>query len=316
MEALVAEASQLFQDRYEASLFGRNSFEQLIRQAEVDVLGICFEQMDVGLQTGSSVYAIDVAFHEGGLNYGGAEKTAARVIKKYIRTAICVYLYLGCASGEIIFASPKIHPSFLALLNPYIEDCQTLLRKYGLGFKLRLLANDGFRVTVLDPIIRAIPSIADTSELFVRSIQMYNLFQSGGSLSDLSPQTLAKAIPDISHSLAETRTNLDRSSAASLDEMKIGVLVKTELRKLLQENAVSLEEIEKMQTFAYSKETFGIQHPLLRPVQAGEKKPFRYWAEPVTVYGREYYICSEWYENSTNNDRPLFMNWLKNFSSK
>ncbi|MBW4481371.1 MAG: hypothetical protein KME14_02390 [Tildeniella torsiva UHER 1998/13D] len=315
MEALMVEASELFKNRYEASLFGKNSFEQLIRQAEVDVLGICFEQIDVGLQTGSSIYAIDVAFHEGGLNYGSAEKTAARVIKKYIRTAICVYLYLGYTSGEIIFASPKIHPSFLVRLNPYIEDCQTLLRKYGLGFKLRLLANNDFRVTVLEPIVRTIPSIADTSELFVRSIQMYNLFQRGLSLDDLSPQTLANAIPEPSNSLVETKTVRDRFSVASLDEMKIGVLVKTELRKLLKEDTVSQEEIEKMQTSDYSKETFGIQFPLLRPVQPGEKKPSRYWADPITTHGRDYYICSEWYETTNNNDRPLFMDWLKNFIS-
>ena len=313
MEALMVETSRFFQDKYSANLFGNNSFEQLIRQAEIDVLGLYLGKVDACLQTGLSVYAIDVAFHESGLNYGGAEKTAARVIKKYIRTAICINLYLDYKSGEIIFASPKIHKSFLAQLNPYIADCQALLDKHGLRFKLRLLANDDFRVTVLDPLLEVTPSIADTSELFVRSIQMYNLFQSGNVLSDRSLQLITQKASESTEAETDSRSVPAVSSTKGLDEMKIGVLVRTELRKLLERDALSLDEIEQMQTFPYSKKTFGIQYPLLRPVQPGEKKPPRYWADPVTTHGRKYYLCSEWYETPANNDRPLFMGWLKQY---
>lgn len=311
MEALMLEASQFFQKKYDSSLFGNNSFEQLIRQAEVDVLGLSLEAAASHSPNEFSVYAIDVAFHEGGLNYGGTEKTAARIVKKYIRTAMCIQMYLGYSSGEIIFASPKVNNSFLKTLELYIADCQDILDRHGLNFRLRFLANHDFKQIVLDPIIEAIPSIADTSELFVRSIQMYNLFQGKSFGSDGASEDRTLKIPASKDSATNVEAIPAEFSTAGLNEMKIGILVRTELRKLLERNAVSVDEIQKMQTVEYSKETFGIQYPLLRPVQSDEKKPPRYWAEPVTTHGREYYVCSEWYETQSNNDRPLFMAWLK-----
>ena len=44
-------------------------------QAEVDALGISIVDDE------TEVYAIDVAFHESGLNYGDRQETVMRVIK-------------------------------------------------------------------------------------------------------------------------------------------------------------------------------------------------------------------------------------------
>ena len=59
-------------------VFKNSSFDQFIKQAEIDVLGINTIE--------SSVFAYDIAFHEAGLNYGDS---LSKVLNKIIRS-ICV----------------------------------------------------------------------------------------------------------------------------------------------------------------------------------------------------------------------------------
>jgi len=39
-------------------------------------------------------------------------------------------------------------------------------------------------------------------------------------------------------------------------------------------------------------------------------KPLRYYSNIVKIRGREYYMCSEWYEKTDNNDRTYLIKWL------
>ncbi|HBG8116607.1 TPA: hypothetical protein P7Y83_003672, partial [Clostridioides difficile] len=82
---IMEKTKQYFEQKYGYPIYKNNSLEQLIMQAEVDVLGI---SIDNGR---NHIYAIDVAFHEAGLNYGSKNETVTRVIKKCIRTAMCIY---------------------------------------------------------------------------------------------------------------------------------------------------------------------------------------------------------------------------------
>ena len=59
---------------------------QFLRQAEIDILGLDFN---------GDVHAVEVAFHEAGLNYPGPGGTRARVLKKMLRT----YLMLEAFGG-------------------------------------------------------------------------------------------------------------------------------------------------------------------------------------------------------------------------
>ncbi|OXS25672.1 hypothetical protein LNN31_10715 [Acetobacterium wieringae] len=118
---------------------------------------------------------------------------------------------------------------------------------------------------------------------------------------------------DVSSSriISKEMVKIENTDIDGLKEMKIGVIVRTVLRGILEDGDVLPEEVEKMQTNEYSKETFGIQFPLLLKVKTtGGVKPVRYYANPVRVHGREYFLCSEWYEVPTNNDRPYLMKWL------
>ena len=106
------------------------------QQAECDALGISIPDQ--------KIYAVDVAFHEAGLNYGDREITVCKIITKCLRTALCLYGYLGSKDAEIIFATPKIHNKALNDLLPCIEDLQRIVNEYSLDFRFRIIVNNDF----------------------------------------------------------------------------------------------------------------------------------------------------------------------------
>lgn len=104
---------------------------------------------------------------------------------------------------------------------------------------------------------------------------------------------------------------VEYTSNDELKNMKIGMIARTVLREMLENGKVSKEEIIKMQTQEYSKETFDLQFPLLlKANNASVKSPKRYYASPLQIYGEKYYLCSEWFEVPANNDRPYLLKWL------
>lgn len=142
---------------------------QLIKQAEIDAIGISFST--------NTTYFIDVAFHENGLNYGDKNSTTQKILKKIIRTALIVELYFkNIENKEIIFVSPKIHQNTLEILTPKIQELTNFLESAGVDCKLGIICNNDFQDYILDPLTDSSADIADTSELFLRSLQLFNMF--------------------------------------------------------------------------------------------------------------------------------------------
>ena len=285
--------SKEFLDEYGVDVFKKNSsVTQFLHQAECDVLGISIDSNEI------AYYAVDVAFHENGLNYGGKESTTMKVISKCIRTALCLYGYLGTKKAEIIFASPKINKTILEMLEPNIERLNNFLKLKGFDFNIRLICNNTFFDKVLNPILKLSDGIADTNELFLRSYQMYTMFAS-------------EAEPDFSKHGSEHKTKnvLCSHSATELGEMKIGQLANVILRKQIENGQITIEELTLLQDKNYSKKMFDIQYPLL----VKENTVFdhsRYYSKPLQFKTDRYYLCSQWFETSSNNDRPFLEAWI------
>lgn len=278
----------------EASVFNQTtSLAQFLRQAECDVLG-------VNLQNETpEYYAVEVAFHEGGLNYQGKQATALKVAAKCIRTALCLMGYMNTQKAEIIFASPKIIPSVQEALKPCIELVNQVFKQNKLGFHVRLICNSDFQTMVLDPILLLSGNVADTSELFLRSYQMYSLFTSAEK--DEPKRTPEKRI-------INTPSQLQQYSSA-YQEMKIGNLANTVLRGLLESSGISKTELKALQTAEYSKTAFHLQYPALTTNRTGSDS-IRYYSVPLTIHGGVYYLCSQWFETPVNNDRPYLEKWI------
>ena len=71
VEQLMLRADSYYNNKYDWKLFKNNrSYSQLIKQGEIDVLGLEVKNGAV-----ENIYGIDIAFHENGLNYGTTEET-------------------------------------------------------------------------------------------------------------------------------------------------------------------------------------------------------------------------------------------------
>ncbi len=300
LEMLMETSHELFNEKYNYNIYkGNSSIDQLIRQAEIDVLGVNFEEHQ------NTIYAVDVAFHEFGLNYGTKEQTVTRVIMKCLRTAMCLYGYFETSSGSIVFASPKINPALELELLKCIDDINFILNGLEINYNIRIIANDDFSEKILEPVLNVLGEVADTSELFIRSLQMYNLFAKKRT-RPVKPQQ-----PLNNEKVSRNSDVIQSQGIDGLEEMKIGVIVRSVLRKVLEDGKVSKDEIIKMQTKEYSKETFDIQYPLLQKASlTNYESPIRYYSTCLKIYGEEYFLCSEWYEGAANNDRPYLIKWL------
>lgn len=140
---------------------GTKDSAQFLKQGEIDVVGVGQD---------GSIHAIDVAFHEAGLNYGGG--VGNRVLKKLLRTLLILRAYHpGEVPKSIYFISPKVHP---ASQQP-LEDIFSKLRREYPAEDWHLFTNESFSERVLRPTLRAADKVADTSELFVRSAKLLEL---------------------------------------------------------------------------------------------------------------------------------------------
>lgn len=77
-------------------------------------------------------------------------------------------------------------------------------------------------------------------------------------------------------------------------------------------NLIDPDEVEKLQIPEYSKSTFDLQFPFLAKENSKYFDRKRYWKIPWSIHGEEYFVCSQWFETSANNDRPYYEKWLRN----
>ena len=151
-------------------VFKNNSnLEQLIKQAELDALGVSFNNNNC------EYHAVDIAYHENGLNYGSTQETIERIQKKLLRSALVLYMQFNIKTGKIYFLSPKINPVVIFDLKEKIGQVESYMKNNGFNFEFVVIANSDFKSKILTPLLDKLNCIADTSELFMRSIQLLNV---------------------------------------------------------------------------------------------------------------------------------------------
>ncbi|MBQ9788400.1 MAG: hypothetical protein IJW31_02210 [Lentisphaeria bacterium] len=255
--------------------------KQILRQTECDVIGCALSNNKI------SYYTLEIAYHSGNLNYGSSATTIAKVISKLMRTALVLYCYFGVKEADVIFASPKIGNSMINDLEISIKTLQNFFNnaEFGFKFQFKLYANENFKKEIMDNILKIQDDIADTSELFLRSIQLCQLFKK--------------------NNIENAKNNLESAEKESMDnanESKIAYYVKEELVSILQGNNFPEDTIKEFMELEYSKDIFGIHFPLL-----SKEKNIRYYANPIEIHGQKYYLCSQWYERN----RQQLCSWIE-----
>ena len=146
------------------------SLSQFLKQAEVDVLGQRVES-DGLVKT----HFVDIAYHSGGLNYGGTAKTKVRVQKKLIRSALLALEYFPKSDSTIYFITPFIGETMKSAVMQGFEQAIQFFKGYE-NLSFELILDEEFKTRVLDEVLALEGEVADTSELFLRSWQLVSPF--------------------------------------------------------------------------------------------------------------------------------------------
>lgn len=175
-DSISEEHEEIYQDaKIQFAEYGvllKSSLSQFMKQGEIDVLGIRLDQGRV-----NKVIAVDIAFHSSGLQYGSKSETAARIIKKGIRTALIVDRYFRGCPAEILFMSPKVTPATASLIVEAESALHEFIRKWNPELSFQCLINGQFKEKVFNEVMALREEVADTSELFLRAAQLVNLFE-------------------------------------------------------------------------------------------------------------------------------------------
>lgn len=249
-----------------AGIFKESSFDQLIKQAEIDVLGLNTIE--------HTVYAYDIAFHGAGLNYsGGKEASCETVIKKIFRAVFALQIYFPeFEKIESFFVTPKANKSLDELLKKYIDEAKSIIDDENIS--IGYLSNNDFFEKIVDQVIESTKNENDTSELYIRAIKLNQLDKRVKSNQSSRP------VRSLSYSKTEKRT---------VNGMKIGQYVKNSMFDLSKKGLLTSNMIENLRDVEYCKSTIGIGFPIL--IDGGDNT--RYYKDEV-VPG--YWLCSQWVE--------------------
>lgn len=274
-------------------VFGKNQYDQLIKQAEIDVLGIN--------TTEKSVFGIDVAFHGAGLNYGKVDVTTFKILEKIFRTIFILQTYFSDYDKfNAYFVTPKANPATEGPIRKLIDEATTLIQDEMVT--INFISNEAFFTTIVSPTLDSLEDNNDTSELFLRSIKLMQLVDKRASALDIPGA--------IQHMRKKSKSSTD---APTIEGMKIGQFVQYSMRKLYEQNLLSEDEIKNLQDKAYSQKVFNQSYEVLRspdkPITSADGRNRYYTNE--RFFG-EYYLTSQWLERH----REPFQDWLDKMHNK
>ena len=156
--------------------------KRVLKQFECDCVGVRISGND------TEVIGAEVAIHTAGLHYTPSKSssfkksekfTAHKVIQKLFVIAIAFRGYFGIKKAKIYFATPKILPSFRddvkKALDEFVKFWNDAAK--GLEYSFELIADEEFNHRILKPVIDKVECVADMSELFMRCVQLENVFE-------------------------------------------------------------------------------------------------------------------------------------------
>jgi hypothetical protein len=281
---------KIIQSGYFNEIFKGSSFEQLLKQAEIDVLGINISDL--------TVYGVDVAFHGAGLNYGSKEETAERILKKIFRSLFVMQTYFGQFNHfHSLFITPKTNPATLKLVDDLINKAMELIDDDSIS--IGVITNDQFFEEIIDSTIHASNAENDTSELFLRSVKLLDLDSRKENTKENTIRKNKVFVPIGSKVESKKHTK---------QEMKIGQHVQQMFREAFKQGLISNDEIQNLQNPQYSKTNFNANFEVLRLKTRTIKDANginRYYSREY--FCGNYFLTSQWIEPQWD----LYLKWLK-----
>lgn len=284
---IFAEATKTFG----AGLFKKSSLSQLLRQGEIDALGMYSNN------NSTQFYACDIAFHSQGLLYGSKSETILRVTKKLIRSALLLNSFLGTKDAWVVFASPKVSPEIEREICQNASYLKELCVNSNLNYSFEIFCNSTFESQILEAVFTVSDSVEDTSELFLRSHQLIKLFRHGGN---------QQKGENGEHEKVRKNGRLTNDMPVLLDVRGVSVqstrsgnksqsyLLNT-ISKILP--VLTSREVAALHDKEFCKDALGLHYPLLitDATQIFNSGHRRYYS---TLINKKYYVCNDWYQNN------------------
>ena len=290
---------EIAEQRLGFEVFKKSSFNQFIRQAEIDVLGLRFGDARL------AAIAVDSAFHENGVQYGDLKETVGRILKKMIRTALVLDGYFDLHQADVVFATPKMHNAVQEALQDCWPELQSVLadcRSLSAGrLDLRIVTNGDFVEQIIQPVLDRMDQVADTSELFLRAQQLVRF-------CEIAPRPM------------KARRQAAPASPGAAGEPKIGEHVRQTMVQLANAGKLTAKVVADLTDRSHCKTTFGLNHSFLQkvipdaPLHAqgiDENGYSRFWREPLDIDGARFLMCSQWFAWQ----RPAFDRWVGDFEA-
>lgn len=254
-------------------IFKKNSFDQLLKQAEIDVVGLDFEE--------SCVYGIDVAFHSAGLNYGDNKN---RVIKKMLRTIFVMQCYFSRFDKyKSIFVSPVTSKKVKNEIQDTLSVIKGVINDDAIS--LEFISDNDFYSTIIDQLLINASNENDTMDLFLRSQRIINL-------DERNKQAPIKEEPSL-----KKPSKFNSVEVKTLNGMKIGQYVKDKFRTLIESNLLTESDFKNLQMKSFSKEVFNQNFEIFRTNDLGpfdENGYKRYYSNEL--FAVNFLLTSQWFE--------------------
>jgi len=281
-----------------SGIFKKSELNQLLKQAEIDI---------IGFDSNNTIYVVDIAFHEAGLNYGSKKETKDRVLKKLLRSYLALLAYFPNKKYELFFVSPKVNNATEEIIKDYFNILDSLFSNENTRF--HYISNELFGKEILFPTIEAAKSDSDTNELFIRAVKMLELFDLTAS------KTIELTIDkDLSETPHQKTININGTNIPLYKEEdeKIQDFVKKVLRVLFIKNLIPEDEIKNMLDEDYCKKTFDIPYSIIQSDKTkliDDKGHPRYWSNKVI--GNTFYVCSQWWKQKEKIYSKKISEWIK-----
>lgn len=272
-------------------IFRDVSFEQILKQAEIDLLGINTIE--------SSIFGVEIAFHSSGVNYGEKDFNVSKIVEKLLRTIIVMQCYFkDFDKFNAYFITPKSSEYARTKITQLIEKITHFINDDSIS--IQYISDENFYEQIVNPIIADDFKEHDNNELFSRAVKMLKL-----NYKIVNPKSAGS---DVKHT-SKARNEINKRT---VDGMKIGQFVQSKMKQLQQKNLLSFEVIVNLLSQEYSKTVFNQSFSVLKRADddiKDEKGRSRYYTSEM-FFG-EYYLTSQWFEYHWEP----FLSWLKKFET-
>lgn len=289
LKDLKTELEQVFSKEEMDAIFKKSTNDQFISQCEIDVVGLKFDNIDKRLNP--MVYLYDTAFHEQGLHYKDSKST---VLKKIIRAYVIADVLFKDFSIRIGFVSPKCDKATTMSINHYLNMIVSVLYKRNSKITIDLYLNNQCDVIVND-LVALTDSIADTNDLFVRSIKLLNLSQAN--------QAKTSKVNPVTNGASSANNKTARGGNKAIVESIVQDLIK---QNKLAGNSQLLADLQDKN---YAKVNFNLSTYafMIENSKISADHQNRFYPTVYPINGKLYRVCSQWIPERMK----LLQDWYK-----